>query len=498
LAGCSTDRSNDVDGWGQIDQHGERELMTANIGAAELTVDEVVDADVVVLGAGAAGMVAAVSAAEAGADTVLVERYTEFAAPGGGVGSINTSDLLEKGLGTDVEEIVHQLVLASEGRADPRLCRKWAENSGLTTDWLTAIAQGSGIDIVKMGGEHSYTFGVPALTGVALGFYQMLLDHGKRFDMKTRLGTRAIGLIRPGGCGPVTGAMGRHISGKVVRFNAKRGVVVCTGDYGSNPELVEKYAPWVNDCLSLYSIGTNTGDGLTMASEVGALIEESPHCAMIHFNSTNARPASMNRPVRSLPGSNPFLYVNKAGERFSDESMPYEYWSSAVLRQPGKTMWQVFDSKCVNERNKDAVGRATTTGEVLVAPTLEELALQFGADPEKFKHAVNRYNQLVDMGSDPDFGKDSTQLGMAIDAPPYYVCESPPNLLVCMGGPRIDTYARVLDTSYNVIPGLFAAGNVAGGFWGDCYPMSVLSGLARGIATTFGRIAGLGAAAAGS
>jgi fumarate reductase flavoprotein subunit len=470
----------------------------AGLGTEKVTVDEVVGADVVVLGAGAAGMVAAVSAAEAGADTILIERHLEFAAPGGGVGSINTSDLLEKGMGTNVDEMVRELVLASEGRADPRLCRKWAEDSGGTTDWLTGIAQETGIGIMKLGGEHCYTFGAPAFTGVAPGFYQMLLEYGKRFDLKTRLGTRAVGIIRPGGRGPVTGVIGRHNSGKVVQFNAKRAVVICTGDYGSNPELVKRYAPWASGCLSLYSIGTNTGDGLLMASDAGALIEESPHCAMIHFNSTNARPASMNRPVRSLPGSNPFLYVNKAGERFSDESMPYEYWSSAVLRQPGKTMWQVFDSKCVNEANRDAVQRATTTGEALSAETLEELALQFGANPEKFKHSVNRYNQIIEMGSDPDFGKDPKQLGLMIDACPYYVCESPPNLLVCMGGLKIDTNARVLDTGCNIIPGLYAAGNVAGGFWGDCYPMSVLSGLARGIATTFGRIAGLRAASAGS
>ena len=78
--------------------------------------------------------------------------------------------------------------------------------------------------------------------------------------------------------------------------------------------------------------------------------------------------------------------------------------------------------------------------------------------------------------------------------PPYYVCESPPNLLVCMGGPKIDEYGRVLDTDFEPIPGLYAAGNVAGGFWGDSYPMSILSGVARGVATTFGRIAGRHAA----
>ncbi len=455
---------------------------------------EVVETDVVVMGAGAAGMVAAVSAAEAGAQTVLVEKYERFAAPGGGVGSINTSDLIDEGQKTDIDEITRHLVLASEGRADPRLCRKWAENSGKTTDWLSAIAKEAGVPTVKLGGQNCYTFGKPSFSAVISEFYDMLLAHGKRFGLQTRLGTQAIHLLTDGRTGRVVGVEARQQNGTLVRFNAGRGVVLCTGDYGGNPELVQKYAPWASGCLSLYSIGTNTGDGLRMASEVGALIEDAPHCAMIHFNSTNARPASMNRPVKALPGLNPYLYVNKAGERFSDESIPYEYWAAAVLRQPGKTMWQVFDSKSVDERNRVAVEKALTTGEVLTAPTLEELAARFGADPVKFSRTVDRYNQIVEMGNDPDFGKDPKQLGVAIDAPPYYVCESPPNLLVCMGGPRIDEYARVLDTGYEPIPGLYAAGNVAGGFWGDCYPMSVLSGLARGVATTYGRIAGRHAA----
>jgi fumarate reductase flavoprotein subunit len=455
---------------------------------------EVIEADVVVLGAGAAGMVAAVSAAEAGAQTVIVEKYGSFAAPGGGVGSINTSDLIEEGQTTDIDEITRRLVLASEGRADPRLCKKWAESSGVTTDWLSAIAKDAGVPTVKLGGQNCYTFGMPNFSAVISEFYEMLLAYGKRFGLQTQLGTQAIQLLKDESTGRVMGVEARRQDGTLVRFNAGRAVVICTGDYGSNPELVQKYAPWASGCLSLYSIGTNTGDGLMMASEVGALIEDAPHCAMIHFNSTNARPASMNRPIKAHPGFNPYLYVNKAGERFSDESIPYEYWAAAVLRQPGKTMWQVFDSKSVDEHGKAAVEKALTTGEVLTASTLEELAARFGADPVKFSRTVSRYNQIVEMGNDPDFGKDPKQLGFAIDVPPYYVCESPPNLLVCMGGPKIDEFGRVLDTGYEPIPGLYAAGNVAGGFWGDCYPMSVLSGVARGVATTYGRIAGRHAA----
>ena len=458
------------------------------------SITEIITTDVVVLGSGAAGMVAAVSAAEAGAKTILLEKYQSFAAPGGGVGSINTSELLQKGMKTDVDVITQKLVLASEGRADSRLVKKWADNSGKTTDWLVTIANNAGVKIVKLGSDFEYTFGMPVFTGFIAEFYNMLQDYGKRFGLETRFSTQAIQLIRPNHKGRVTGVIAKNADGSYSQFNASKAVIICTGDYGSSPEMVEKYAPWASDCSNLYTIATNTGDGLRMALWAGALIDEPPHCAMIHFNSTNAKPPMMNRPVRAHPGNNPYLYVNKAGERFSNEALPYEYWSSLVLRQPGKTMWQVFDSKSINDKNREAVEKNLKTGEVLSANTIEDLAGKFGADPVKFKAAVSRYNEIVKMGKDPDFGKDPKQLGVAVDTSPFYVCESPPNLLVCMGGPKINENAQVLDTECNVIPGLYAAGNVCGGLWGDCYPMSILSGIARGTATTFGRIAGLHAA----
>ena len=173
----------------------------------------VIDTDVVVLGAGAAGMIAAVSAAEAGAQTVLVEKYEKFAAPGGGVGSINTSDLVDEGQKTDIDEITRQLVLASEGRADPRLFRKWAENSGKTTDWLSAIAKEAGVPTVKLGGQNCYTFGRPSFSGVIGEFYDMLLAYGKRFGLQTWLGTRAIQLVKDEGTRRVVGVEARRQDG---------------------------------------------------------------------------------------------------------------------------------------------------------------------------------------------------------------------------------------------------------------------------------------------
>jgi fumarate reductase flavoprotein subunit len=264
-----------------------------------------------------------------------------------------------------------------------------------------------------------------------------------------------------------------------------------------------------------------------MALWVGAAIEDEPHCPVIHFISTNAKPPRMNRPLGmggmplgkmppggappggaqssgAMPGMMPptgfpmgeksFLYVNKYGERFTNETVAQEHLATIVLRQPGHTMWQILDAKAITSRNKTAADKALTTGEVISGDTLEALAAKFGADPSKFKATVSRYNEIVKTGNDPDFGIAPQNLGNTLDTAPFYACESPPDLLVCMGGIVTNTDMQVLDINKNIIPGLYAAGNLTGGFWGDSYPMSVFPGLARGKALTFGRLAGLHAA----
>ena len=189
-----------------------------------------------------------------------------------------------------------------------------------------------------------------------------------------------------------------------------------------------------------------------------------------------------------------YLYVNKLGERIVNEDLSDEFLANIVLRQPGKTYWQVFDAGSINDQNRADVEKCITTGAVLKADTIEALASKFGADPKVFKATINRYNELVKMGKDLDFGKKSEFMTMAIDKPPFYVCESPPDLLCAMGGFKRNVDGQVLDKDLKVIPGLYAAGNITGGFLGDTYPMGFFGGISRSHALVFGRIAGLHAA----
>jgi fumarate reductase flavoprotein subunit len=522
----------------------------------ESEIAEVVEADIVVAGAGPSGLAAAVSAAQAGAVVVVVEKFHQISAPGGPGAPFIGSRLqkeraardeaasppnarmmppmpaglppLPLGMGPMAElpggpapvgppvgvsecgpiptkeEMVEGLWKASAGRADERLIRLWADRSGEVADWLVDMANEQGIDV--MVGRFSHMFCKPGCSPFCLNrtpvgctqdegelcLLNMMAEKARRLGVEIRTSTRAARLIRPGGQGRVTGLIATTTDGSCIQFNATKAVILCTGDYGMDDEMLARYCPWVLGLPKLM-LQTVSGDGHKMGLWAGAAIEESPHCAVLHFNSTNEKPVVHFRPVGVINRSS-FLYVNKRGERIVNEASSDELLANIVMRQPGKVFWQVFDAKSVGEDNRQDVERCLETGAVLKADTIEELAAQFGADPLVLGATVDRYNELVRLRQDPDFGKKPEFLTMALDRPPFYVCESPPDLLCVMGGLVRNGDGQVLDANYRVIPGLYAAGNVAGGFWGDTYPMGFLGGIARSHALVFGRLAGLHAA----
>jgi fumarate reductase flavoprotein subunit len=519
----------------------------------ETEVQENIDTDILVAGAGPAGLAAAVSAAESGARVVLLEKYYRIAAPGGpGAPFIDSklqkareknqadsartpSPSLQLGPGSgypgvsppmpggggpppgvpvlppdrasqlNKAEIIRGLYEVSEGRADNRLIRMWADQSGSVADWLIDMAKAAGVYVHVGKLSHMFTRTpdlqlhlnrTPVGTGEAdddrggeLVLLNMLADRARQLGVDIRLKTTALRLIRPDNQGRVTGLLSRLEKGRYLQCNTRHAVILCTGDYGRDEDMLEKYCPWAQGTPKLM-LETVTGDGHKMGLWVGAAMEEAPHCPMLHFNSTNETPVVHFRPVGMINRGD-FLYVNKVGERIANEAESHEVLANLVLRQPGKTFWQVFDERSVTEENRADVDNCLQSGAVLKADTLESLASRFGAKAEVFTATVARYNELVRLGQDLDFGKNPRQLGIGIKRPPYYVCESPPDLLCVMGGLKRDAEGQVLDQKNEVIPGLYAAGNIAGGFWGDTYPMHFLGGISRSHALVFGRMAGL-------
>lgn len=501
----------------------EQSFMTPlSIPAGSIT--ETVSADVVVLGAGAAGTAAAASAAEAGAKVILLEKSAAASPPGFQHGAINTQELIAAGQETSqdaIDSLVESLFLFSEGRADKRLLNLWANNIGSVMDWMIGVAKTTNTPYFHTSGAYAtealYYFGGTMQTifagmGTLAGIgdcvyaqpYGMLIQYGQTFGLQVRYNTQALVLVRPNNQGPVTGVIAKNSDGSYSQFNASKGVIIATGDIANNPEMVQYYVPWVPAAdyapaygsktarpISIYNNGVNTGDGLAMALWAGANVPASPGSGMLHFISTNKTPpVIMTRPV-STTG----LYVNQFGDRFMDETLVNqpEYAAPIVVRQPGHTCWQIFDWQSVASSNQQMITAQLETGEVTSALTIEGLAATFGADPTRLSAAMSAYNDIVANKTDPDFGKDPTALGPANNTPPYYACESPPDFLVAIHGPLTDTSMRVLDTNNEPIQGLYATGNSVSGFFGDGYPFSTFDGLCRGHALVTGRLAGLNA-----
>jgi fumarate reductase flavoprotein subunit len=263
---------------------------------------------------------------------------------------------------------------------------------------------------------------------------------------------------------------------------------MCTGDYGNDAEMMDKYCPQASYLQSM--INTSTGDGHKMAMWIGAEMELGPHGVMVHG------PAG--------PMSNtPFLQVNLLGERFQNEDVPVQSNTNAVQRQPGEISWQVFDSKYPDELLNMGIGlgkhmvvtekiRLDIEESAVKADTLEELAKKMGVPVNNFIATVSRYNKLARSGRDVDFGKCPDRM-TTIEKPPYYAGEGKYGLYIVAGGLNVNTRLQSLDNNWQVIPGIYLAGNTVGNRFGTDYP-TTCPGLSHGLAIFHGRLAGKNAA----
>ncbi len=473
-------------------------------------IKETIVGDVVVVGSGIAGLTAALSAAETGARTILLEKSPTFNNRGLHNAAISSRLQKEAGIEVDREKIIYTIMEFAAYRSNQRLVKLWADNCDKVMDWLMDMAKAAQIEVVLDPTTKPWYFPNYPIIHVFLPKHQetlaqMLMDKAQALGVNIRFKTPAVRLLREGK-GRVTGVIAQTPQGDYAQFNASKAVVLCTGDYGNDRQMVEKYCvPAVVDLKVVYEPSVNTGDGHKMALWVGAAMDEPPHCAMIwdfaHFSHTGLFNLARQ----------PWLYVNVNGERFMNEDLPYGYECNQILQQPGRVAWAVWDAKydqewpkmesqcCKNMGpptylwNPQQLAEALEKGDVLTAQAIEELAQKMEVTVETLKSTVARYNELARNGRDADFGKHPNRL-TAIEERPFYSCKMEVRRMVILSGLKINARLQVLDTERNVIPGLYAAGNVSGSFFGNAYPTTV-PGLTHSRAWTFGRLAGLNAAA---
>jgi fumarate reductase flavoprotein subunit len=396
-------------------------------------------------------------------------------------------------------------------RGDQKLVKLWADNCDSAMDWLLDIADEAGIQVVLDLTTKPWYFPNYPLIHVFLPDRQetlvkMLLNKALSLGTKAFFSMPALRLIREGR-GKVTGIIARGPTGKYTQFVARHGVVLCTGDYGHDREMVARYCTWdgLSELKCAYNTEFNTGDGHKMAMWVGAAMDESPHCAMLFDFARFSQIGIFNL------GRQPWLYVNSDGERFMNEDLPWNYECNQIVKQPGRVAWSIWDSKwerevpamqsqcCKNmgpptylwkpEQFTDALDK----GNILSATSLEELARKMEVPVDRFVATAHRYTELARLGKDLDFGKHPDRL-TPLDSPPFYACPMEVRYMVILSGLKINTDLQVLDTARKPIPGLYAAGNTSGGFFGGNAYSTTTPGVTHSRAWTFGRLAGRNAA----
>lgn len=486
----------------------------------EKDIKETFNTDIIVVGAGTSGKAAALSAAEAGARVIQIDKYKTFRWGGGHIAAIGSRVQKKLGIEVDKNDVCLQLMKWAGNKPDQRFYRLWADNSGAVLDWLMDLTDPLGIktlmyqapfpEVYDWRKEYYPEFPVCHWqtdgTSTALNHFLLLnavQNKALKLGVDIRYQNRAVQLVRQGK-GRVTGVIAIDKSGDYIQYNGRKAVILCTGDYGNNPEMMQKYCPIAADVARENNIymnnqwfvidspePLNVGDGHRMAMWIGAVMEPGPHAPMAH---------STIGPL----GNSPHLRVNIEGERYENEDVPGQSIANALVRQPGKKVWQVCDSNWAEELPKMGMGlgkltvvndmvRARFKELAIEADTIEELARKIKVPVEIFKATVARYNQLARLGKDLDFGKRPDRL-TTIDRPPFYAGMVRQEILVVLGGLNTNMKLQPLDTDRNVIPGIYLAGNTVGNRFAVDYP-TMCPGLSHGMAWVTGRLAGLNAAA---
>ena len=495
-------------------------------GSAE---DSTVEADVVVVGAGGAGMTAAITAAGEGKSVVILESQSmvggnSVRATGGmNAGKTVYQDENEFGESAGVEKT---LKAAAEKYADNEtitalaktVSEQWAAYQANPTSYFDSVELmeldtrigGKGIndpalvetlcansaDAIDWLDEHGITLhNVSSFGGasvkrihrpvndegkvVSVGSYMipLLEENCKKAGVQILLNTTANEILTDAN-GAAVGVKATGASGETVTVNAKA-VVLTTGGFGANLDMVVKYKPELKGFMTTNAAGIQ-GQGIEMAEAIGAATVDMDQI-QIH-PTVEANTAALI--TEGLRGDGAVL-INAEGKRFIDEVGTRDVVSAAEIAQTGSYSWLVVDQAMVD--NSSVIQGYIKKGYTVTGATYEELAKAMGVDEAALAETMNNWNGYVEAKNDPDFGR--TSFANPLNTAPYYAIKVTAGVHHTMGGLKINPNTEVLNENGEVIPGLFAAGEVTGGVHGA----NRLGGNAVADFTVFGRIAGAAA-----
>ena len=474
-------------------------ISSAQASQNKIDYDRVVD--VLIIGAGQAGLCAAIAAKEAGADKVLVVEkasacggHTAISGGGYWIGGtdqqkqegvedsleINWKDAVDRGIQAN-GFLKRDTAVAYRGYKDGIQAQKWLMSHGVK--FAPKLGQSIGnrrrIHYFAPGITVGSPVEVETLRKAAVGLGAEFLFNTQLLALQTESGKPVVGE-------PVVGALVQAEGGqKYIR--SRGGVVLACGGYANNPEMVQRYHPYLKGMASFGS-PFNTGDGLMAAMALGAnfLVEYGGFGFNVLFIGTHKGVSS-----GAAVAETPLIVVNKSGKRVQDESRGYLACCHALMRRKEYVANWVFDSTAF-EAYKDSYFKIPLTRDVVSKyASLEELAQKEGIDKKNLVETIKRYNAGVDKGKDTEFGR--TKNLKRIEKAPFYSFECSPKIYTSYSGLEINIEAQVLTQTGDVIPGLYAAGDMLG-------HLAYLTGLGGGgmsgivQATVYGRIAGTNAA----
>ena len=289
--------------------------------------------------------------------------------------------------------------------------------------------------------------------------------------------------------GRITGVKAVQSNGTQVILNAKKAVVLASGGFAASKEMRKKYNSLLNENLGTTNNPANTGDGITMAEKVNANLIGMEYIQCLPLG--NPETGGLNGWIGGI-GVEYYYQVNKSGKRFMAEDGRRDVMTKALLEQPGSFSYVIADSHVTFKDGKnlwgDDVEKLVADKKIFRADTIEDLAKQIGIDPTVLKQTNDAFNKAVEAGKDNEFGR--SLFGQKMDKAPFYASPRMPTVHHTMGGIEINLDTQVLDKNGNVIPGLYAAGEVTGGIHGK----NRLGGNALVDIHVFGRIAGTNAA----
>ncbi|MDR0499900.1 MAG: FAD-dependent oxidoreductase [Coriobacteriales bacterium] len=474
---------------------------------------ETVEADVVVIGAAVAGELAGYGAVKEGAKVVMLERNGTAHISGSGIGFSNSKYQIEQGLPEiDKYELFQRIFNQLEGRCDQGLLASWVWHSGAVLDELEEVVlQPAGLPGTASGELEGEGKNREILQNLASHvnfddtggdnlevFNNVIHDWIEKNGGQIVYNTTARVLTQDDD-GTVTGVIAQNKDGDYIYYKAATGVVVATGSYGGNEDMMRAFAnPWLAEYAKNYGIYnarvTDTapittdekmddGTGHKMLCWAGAVMEQT------------------DPSFQSWEGSGywwwPFLHVDTTGKRFRNESSSWLDHTHLIAELPAGVnyYWQILPT---NDFEMPSTlmplpfrvwgENVNAHDEVYVADTIEELAEKIDVDPKVLRATVDRYNEICASGIDDDFCKQPKYLD-PVDDPPYQAVKATINFYCTSSGVKIDRFCRVLDKDWNPIKNLFAAGNTVGWRLGSGYQMTV-GGLCNGWAFFHGYVSG--------